>query len=438
MTEMEWTQLGKKLGLKTRPEQKGKSLQLRYFRNLGLSCLQVSGFLFFFFQFSPHNAPSYTTLCYEIFPVKPFSSVDAWSFTIPTIVYVVRDSYVSLTSLSRVSNLVAGLGNTLNLISQNYHISLIDKSKLKNTCVTSNYFIKFPALHKNYQQIKIKPSQQNILLNNYSNLLEIKPKIHDISTIITTFMTSPHLTDRLHLSPFYNRILIDLGDLNDPMTPSEIEEGDHLLIPNKNPAKNKFQVYTMYKRVDKKIRPVSTNFPEGCHIRRSIPEDPLITLTPLPFNPPEFEPTKKITLDQMKILNVNATGFLLPEEEKLFKHIMVLDEDTIAFEDAERGTLKESYFDPYIFPTLPHKPWEYKNIPIPPGILDKVVALLKLMIAAGVYEQSQSSYRSRWFVVLKKNGKLRIVHDLQPLNKVSVRDAGTLPILDDFVDGFAG
>jgi len=194
----------------------------------------------------------------------------------------------------------------------------------------------------------------------------------------------------------------------------------------------------MYKRVDKKIRPVSTNFPEGCHIRRSIPEDPLLTLTSLPFNPPEFEPTKKISLERMEILNVNAKGFLLPEEEKLFKHIMVLDEDTIAFEDAERGTLKESYFDPYIFPTLPHTPWEYRNIPIPPGILEKVITLLKLKIAAGVYEQSQSSYRSRWFVVLKKNGKLRIVHDLQPLNKVSVRDAGTLPILDDFVDGFAG
>jgi len=315
MTEMEWTQLGKKLGLKIRPELQGKSLQLRCFRNLGLSCLQASEFLFFSFQFSPHNALSYTTLCYEILSVKPSSSVDAWSFTIPTIVYVVHDSYVSLTLLSRVSNLVAGLGNTLNLMSQNYHISLIDKSKLKNTCVTSNYFIKFPALHKNYQRIKIKPGQQNILLNNYSNLLEIKPKIHDTSMIITTFMTSPHLTDRLHLSHFYNHILIDLSDLNDPMTPSEIEEGDHLLIPNKNPAKNKFQVYTMYKRVDKKIRPVSTNFPEGCHIRRSIPEDPLTTLTPLPFNPPEFEPTKKITLDWMKILNVNATGFLLPEEE---------------------------------------------------------------------------------------------------------------------------
>jgi transposase InsO family protein len=64
--------------------------------------------------------------------------------------------------------------------------------------------------------------------------------------------------------------------------------------------------------------------------------------------------------------------------------------------------------------------------------------VLKLKIAAGVYEQSQSSYRSKWFVVLKKNGKLRIVHDLQPLNGVTIRDAGMLPIVDDFVDGFAG
>ena len=30
------------------------------------------------------------------------------------------------------------------------------------------------------------------------------------------------------------------------------------------------------------------------------------------------------------------------------------------------------------------------------------------------------------------------VHDLQPLNGVTIRDAGMLPIVDDFVEGFAG
>ena len=70
--------------------------------------------------------------------------------------------------------------------------------------------------------------------------------------------------------------------------------------------------------------------------------------------------------------------------------------------------------------------------------MQKVLDVLKLKMEAGVYEQSQSSYRSRWFVVPKKNGKLRIVHDLQPLNKVTIRDAGMVPIIDDFVEGFAG
>jgi hypothetical protein len=77
-------------------------------------------------------------------------------------------------------------------------------------------------------------------------------------------------------------------------------------------------------------------------------------------------------------------------------------------------------------------------MPIPPGLLTKVIEVLKPKMEAGVYEPCQTSYRSRWFCVLKKNGKLRIVHDLQPLNKISVRDAGMVPILDDFVEGFAG
>jgi len=117
---------------------------------------------------------------------------------------------------------------------------------------------------------------------------------------------------------------------------------------------------------------------------------------------------------------------------------MVLNKESIAFEDAEQGTFKESYFSPYIIPTVPHVPWEHRNIPIPARLREKVMEVLRLKMEAGVYEQSQSSYRSRWFVVLKKNGKLRIVHDLQPLNKVSIRDAAMLPIVDDFIDNFAG
>jgi transposase InsO family protein len=145
-----------------------------------------------------------------------------------------------------------------------------------------------------------------------------------------------------------------------------------------------------------------------------------------------------IDQDQLKILNINPDGFLSEEEEKLFIQVVMNNEKALAFVDTERGTLKESYFSPYIIATVPHVPWEYKNIPIPPGIRDKVIELLKEKIAAGVYEPSQSAYRSQWFCVAKKNGKLRIVHDLQPLNKISIHDAGLPPSLDNFVEPFAG
>ncbi|KAG2338262.1 hypothetical protein BDR05DRAFT_893966 [Suillus weaverae] len=150
----------------------------------------------------------------------------------------------------------------------------------------------------------------------------------------------------------------------------------------------------MYKRVDKKIKPVSGTFPQAARVDRQFPHDPLQNLIPLTPHPPEFIPNGRLTHECMVSLRINSQEYLLPEEVKLFQHIMNLNQETLAFEETDRGTLKESYFTPYIIPTVPHAPWEYKNIPIPPGICQKVIELLKSKINAGVYEPSQSAYRS--------------------------------------------
>ena len=75
---------------------------------------------------------------------------------------------------------------------------------------------------------------------------------------------------------------------------------------------------TAYKRVDKKIKPVSTTFPEEARVRRQLPFDPLETLMPLSKHPPEFVPTPHITKEQLETLNINSDNFLSKEEEKLF------------------------------------------------------------------------------------------------------------------------
>jgi hypothetical protein len=90
----------------------------------------------------------------------------------------------------------------------------------------------------------------------------------------------------------------------------------------------------------------------------------------------------------MAELNVNPTRFLWPKEEKLFKYVIRLNKMGIVF---------------------PHTSLEHKNISIPLGIKLKVIEVLKLKMDANIYEQSQSSYRSKWFFNEKKNRKICII-----------------------------
>jgi hypothetical protein len=74
-------------------------------------------------------------------------------------------------------------------------------------------------------------------------------------------------------------------------------------------------------------------------------------------------------------------------------------------------------------------------MPIPPGIYNAVLDVVCKKIAARVYKQSNSSYGSCWFTVLRKgSGKLCIVHDLQPLNAVTIRDAGVPPYTEQLTE----
>ena len=88
---------------------------------------------------------------------------------------------------------------------------------------------------------------------------------------------------------------------------------------------------------------------------------------------------------------------------------------------------------------IPHRPWVLKNIPIPLGLYPEVCRLMKVKLDAGVYEPSNLSYRSRWFCILKKDGKsLRIVHSLEPLNEVTIAHSGVPPATEALASQFAG
>ena len=179
--------------------------------------------------------------------------------------------------------------------------------------------------------------------------------------------------------------------------------------------------------------------PEEFRVVRKYPSDPLEFMPVLNPRPPDFTPGKRLTEERLKGMNLNPDGFLWEQEEKLFTDVLKNHEMVFAWDDTERGKFREDYFEPVKIPVLAHTPWQQRNIPIPPGIYDRVVEIIKQKIASGVYQASSSSYRSRWFCVLKKDGKsLRIVHDLQPLNAVAIKDAGLPPMVEQYAESFGG
>ena len=194
-----------------------------------------------------------------------------------------------------------------------------------------------------------------------------------------------------------------------------------------------------YKPVGHRVRPVPTTLPEDMHVKRTFPEDPLQSLTPLPTRPPsELKFGERLTKERWEALRVGKDGFLWEEEVRLAFAVLKNNEEGLAWTEAEKGRFRDDYFDPVKIPTIEHEPWAERNYPIPPGLFTQIVAIIKDKIASGVFEPSSSSYRSKWFCVTKKNGALRIVHDLQPLNAVTIKDASLPPAVEQYAERCGG
>jgi len=154
--------------------------------------------------------------------------------------------------------------------------------------------------------------------------------------------------------------------------------------------------------------------------------------------PPNFTPGECLTQECLDKLALGAHDFLWPEELKLLQHVLKINKLGLAWTEAEKGRFSDEYFTPVKIPVIEHVLWAHKNIPIPSGIVGDVIQIFKDKFAVGVYEHSDALYRSRWFCIKKKSGALRLVHDLQPLNAVTVRNSGVPPIADQVIKAMAG
>src|ERR1700743_3457785 len=195
-----------------------------------------------------------------------------------------------------------------------------------------------------------------------------------------------------------------------------------------------------YKPVALKTKPVYGDLPEKYRVKREIIGDPLKDIPMLPTNPDDFEPTGRYTEERKEIIDkIHDEDVLWDEERKLMHHFMMLQNEAFAWDDSERGSFKHEFFPPVEIPTVEHGVWIEKSIPIPRGQLDEFCKVIKKKIDAGVYDPSNSSYRTKFCGVIKKDGKsIRLVHSLEPLNAVTIAHSGIPPATDELASHFSG
>ena len=150
-------------------------------------------------------------------------------------------------------------------------------------------------------------------------------------------------------------------------------------------------------------------------------------------------PGKRFTQECTDALDLDPANWLWPEEVKLVRWMVLNHETAFAWVLTERGHLNDRYFPLVKIPTVPHTPWILHNIPIPPSTWDQAIQIIRDRIASRVYKPSTAAYWSRWFCVLRQDGKtLRLVHDLQPLNAITIWDSSVPPFVEHLAKLFGG
>ena len=213
----------------------------------------------------------------------------------------------------------------------------------------------------------------------------------------------------------------------------EFSEGIWNVWTRKEVENERAKVHTMYKRKARKINPVNTALPDGVR-----PEGGPLDWVGNVQAGKRVPRGSRLTPERLAAMNIGG-GTLQHAELVLVKDILFEHEGVFAFDDSEMGLLDPAIEPPVKIHTVPHQPWQQQNLRLPRAMQDAATAIVKEKLANGTLEPSQGSYRSRYFLVSKKEpGVWRFINDVQPLNKVTIRDAGMPPAVDQFSEEFAG
>lgn len=195
-------------------------------------------------------------------------------------------------------------------------------------------------------------------------------------------------------------------------------------------------IRTMYKRKGKKILPANVPLPDGINPGGGVNKG-VNTGDNLGSSGKTVPRGSRLTSERLAKMKI-GTNFLSKAEKQLFIDILFDHEGAVAFDDSEMGLLHPDIEPPVTIHTVPHSPWQQQNLRLPKSMQEAATAIIKEKLENGTLEFSQGPYRNRYFLVLKQNGTWRLINDVQQLNKITIRDSGMPPSVDEFSEDFAG
>ncbi|GBG88222.1 hypothetical protein CBR_g46789 [Chara braunii] len=137
-------------------------------------------------------------------------------------------------------------------------------------------------------------------------------------------------------------------------------------------------------------------------------------------------------------MQIGVEGFLTAEETQWIRKECQEFHLAFAFNDHQKGRLDTKLVPPVRIHTVEHECWNDKESAYEFGIAAEVTNMLRAKIDSFVVEPTASPYANKWFVFRKPNKTLRWIQDLQKLNAVTIRDAGSLPQVDLLAESHAG
>ncbi|GBG89643.1 hypothetical protein CBR_g49432 [Chara braunii] len=142
--------------------------------------------------------------------------------------------------------------------------------------------------------------------------------------------------------------------------------------------------------------------------------------------------------DVADTMKIGVEGFLTAEETQLIRKVCQECHLAFAFNDHQKGRLDAKLVPLVRIHMVEHECWNDKGHAYEFGIAAEVTDLLRAKIDSFVAEPTASPYENKWFVFRKPNKTLRWIQDLQKLNAVTIRDAGSLPQTDLLAESHAG